>query len=77
MDNNNNNEKNFSYYSRILMFIILSIEFILNIIFLIMISGINSEDNISKFIKKNVFKVHTDSINTIFSFFLYVILFFV
>lgn len=69
MDNHNNNVKNFSYYSRILMFIILSIEFILNIIFLIIISGIKSNSDILEFIKKKVFKVHTDSINTIFSFF--------
>ena len=66
MDNDNENkEYTFSYYSRIIMMIILSFEFIFNIIFLATILDIIK----SQSIEENIFKVHKHSINIIFSFF--------
>ena len=68
-DNNEKDENKFSYYSRIIMMIILSIEFIFNIIFLSIINDINANVSVSPAVNENIFKMHKHAINTIFSFF--------
>lgn len=62
-------ENKFAYYSRIVMMIILSIQFILNIIFLTLISDINSQVKILELIEIDVFKFHKACISAIFSLF--------
>lgn len=62
-------ENKFAYYSRIVMMIILSIEFILNIIFLAIITDINSQVSILDLAEEKVFKFHKDCISATFSLF--------
>lgn len=63
----NNNERKFSYYSRIVILIILSIEFILNITCIAIIGEV--KDSTKKLDEKDIFKEHYKSISAIFALF--------
>lgn len=62
-------ENKFAYYSRIVMMIILSIEFILNIAFLATFADINSQVQVLYLLEIDVFKFHKKCISAIFSLF--------
>ena len=63
-------ENKFAYYSRIIMMIILSFEFILNIIFLAIITDVNSQVSmLDHFYEEGVTKFHKECISATFALF--------